>query len=422
MGVKVRQWKDDQAWWIFVNHHRRRRAVRVGVGVRAKKVADEAARQIAARLALGDTSVFDRPGPPAAAKATPTFGDVAREWLAKYPALHPIRPTTVEDYAAMLKRHLLPAFGVLPVIGVTAGVIEDFIEAKRAPGGSILRRGKPLGEASLRVCLVVARLVLQRAVRLKLLAANPMTEVEWTRAPVIENVDPFSPHELRAMLESAATIDPDIATLLRLWAQSGMREGEVLGLQHSDIDFERGTALVRRTWTRGRLGPTKTGRERETSFLHPTADDITDWRPGAGQSRSVLAALRALKVHSLDPEAPVFTRGGKRWTPSQLAGAWRRILSRAGVRYRAPENLRHSWASIELSRNAPLLFVQAQGGWRSASVLLRVYARWMPGSEGVTVSSPSTPADAVAEALDAVTAASRPQPGATKCDPGRGNR
>jgi len=28
-----------------------------------------------------------------------------------------------------------------------------------------------------------------------------------------------------------------------------------------------------------------------------------------------------------------------------------------------------------LSRNAPLLYVQQQGGWRSASVLLRVYAR-----------------------------------------------
>jgi integrase len=126
-------------------------------------------------------------------------------------------------------------------------------------------------------------------------------------------------------------------------------------------------------------------------------------------------------VHSLDPEAPIFTRGGGRWTPSQLRNAWRRILSRAGIRYRAPESLRHSWASIELSRNAPLLYVQAQGGWRSASVLLRVYARWMPGSEAIAVGFSPSPADVVAEITDAVTAASRPQPGATKCDPGRTN-
>jgi len=54
------------------------------------------------------------------------------------------------------------------------------------------------------------------------------------------------------------------------------------------------------------------------------------------------------------------------------------VMAAAKVRYRAPEQLRHTFASTMLSRNAPLLYVQAQGGWRSASVLLRVYARWMP--------------------------------------------
>jgi integrase len=58
--------------------------------------------------------------------------------------------------------------------------------------------------------------------------------------------------------------------------------------------------------------------------------------------------------------------------------AWKRVLIAAGVRYRTPEQLRHTWASTMLSRNAPLLYVQQQGGWRSASVLLRVYARWLP--------------------------------------------
>ena len=58
--------------------------------------------------------------------------------------------------------------------------------------------------------------------------------------------------------------------------------------------------------------------------------------------------------------------------------AWRRILLAAQVRYRMPEQLRHTFASTMLSRNAPLLYVQHAGGWRSASVLLRTYARWMP--------------------------------------------
>jgi integrase len=58
-----------------------------------------------------------------------------------------------------------------------------------------------------------------------------------------------------------------------------------------------------------------------------------------------------------------------------------------------PEQLRHTFASTLLSRNAPLLYVQKQGGWRSASVLLRVYARWMPQEYGEAAGQPSaTPA------------------------------
>lgn len=34
-------------------------------------------------------------------------------------------------------------------------------------------------------------------------------------------------------------------------------------------------------------------------------------------------------------------------------------------------------ASTLLSRSAPLLYVRAVGGWRSAVVLLKVYSRWM---------------------------------------------
>jgi hypothetical protein len=50
----------------------------------------------------------------------------------------------------------------------------------------------------------------------------------------------------------------------------------------------------------------------------------------------------------------------------------------AQVRYRPAEQLRHTFASTLLSRNAPVLYVQQQGGWRSAAVLLQVYARWLP--------------------------------------------
>jgi hypothetical protein len=81
---------------------------------------------------------------------------------------------------------------------------------------------------------------------------------------------------------------------------------------------------------------------------------------------------------SLEREAFLFQRGGERLSSMAVHRAWHRVLPAAQVRYRSPEQLRHTFASTMLSRNAPLLYLQQQGGWRSAAVLLRVDAGWMP--------------------------------------------
>lgn len=391
MSVKVRE--RGGAWWLFIDHQGKRKAKRVGEGKAGKKAADLAATKIAARLAEGGPITLD---PPMPAPDVPTFAAIAEEWLNKYPALHAIRPGTLDNYRSFTTRHLLPALGHLPITDVTVAVIEDFIEAKRLPGGSIRFQGKALSDASLRTGLLALRLILHRAARTKRIAANPMHEVEWRGLPRMENVDPFTGVELRAILAAAHERDADLATLLRAWAQSGMRAGEVCGLQWQDLDLAAGTVLVRRTWSRQRLGPTKTGHERRVFILHPVADETAEWRPGATEaSRSVVGRLRHLTVRPLDdPEAFVFGRGRVPLSSMELHRRWRRVLVAARVRYREPEQLRHTFASTLLSRNAPLLYVQGQGGWRSASVLLRVYARWMPQAfaEGAIEQPSATPA------------------------------
>lgn len=370
VAARARYWKGS--WWIFVNHDKRRKAYRLGAC--DKKTATDAAKAITAKLALGDTTMLDT----APAPSVPTFADVARDWLEKYPALHAIRPGTLENYESFYRAHLLPYFGDRLITEITARGIEDFIADKRGPGGSVRVEGKALSDSTLHLGLMTLRLILQRAVRLKLLAANPMLDVEWRAAPRIEHVDPFTPAELRAILRVSRDVDPDFATLVEAWARTGMRAGEVCGLQGHDVHLELGTVLVRRTWSRGRLGPTKTGRERTVSVLHPIAEDTGEWRPNVDAARSVLTGLRGRRVQSLDPEAPLFTHRGGPWVLKTLHRQWRRVLAIAHVRYRVPEQLRHTFASTMLSRNAPLLYVQRCGGWRSAAVLLRVYARWMP--------------------------------------------
>src|SRR5260370_18563489 len=70
---------------------------------------------------------------------------------------------------------------------------------------------------------------------------------------------------------------------------------------------------------------------------------------------------------------------------------WKRALKKAGLAFRKPHTLRHSFASILLSRGANILAIQKAGGWRSAQVLLQVYAKWIEEADSDATSATSSP-------------------------------
>lgn len=157
--------------------------------------------------------------------------------------------------------------------------------------------------------------------------------------------------------------------------------------------MSRGLALLlgsfteKRSYSRGRIGPTKTRSSlRTVSFLHPVLEEGGGWHPrDAGVlTKAVLGDLRGLQVVSVDPDAPLFESAMDPATPlrqASFARAWVRVLKKAQVRYRKPHAVRHSFASILLSRNAPLTYVTKAGGWRSATTLLQTYAKWVEQAE-----------------------------------------
>lgn len=61
--------------------------------------------------------------------------------------------------------------------------------------------------------------------------------------------------------------------MLRVWARSGMRSGELRGLQHKDLGLRTGRVSIQRTRTQGVTGPAKTARSvRQAAITHPTCE------------------------------------------------------------------------------------------------------------------------------------------------------
>ncbi len=364
MAVKVREWKG--AWWLFVDHRGRRKAKRVGVGKAGKKSAELAAIRIQARLAEGgDLSMLD---PPA---VVPTLKAYAARWLEGVAALR-CQPSTVELYRHRLDTRLLPALGALPLTAITRERIKAVV-AEQFRAGSLKIEGRSISPKTLRAVMSTLITILNSAVEDGLIPSNPAAR--WGRVvrpeqAEVEELEAFTPEELRRLLGTIERSDPDAYPFVLCLARTGLRVGEGMALQWADVDFGQRVLLVRRSARRGRTSVPKNGKARRVDMSRQLSDALRGWKT----LRDVEAA-----VEGQEPSPWVFPAlATDRCAQDTFRRRWRRILDRAGVRYRKLHALRHTYASLLIQGGEPITYVQRQLGHHSPAFTLAVYTHFIP--------------------------------------------
>jgi|GEM_PF-6780917 len=160
-----------------------------------------------------------RERPPARGSAMP-FASVVELMLCDLEALER-KPTTLDNYRAILRAHLLPRFGELPINRVRKRDIEEFMAALSKAGLAARTRSgifKLLSQ------------VFAFAERHGWCQENPCRLV---RPPRLRESS-----EIRFLNHSTA-------------AMTGMRQGELVALRWRDVDSGAKRIRVRRTYTRG---------------------------------------------------------------------------------------------------------------------------------------------------------------------------
>jgi integrase len=398
MGVLVRERpKGSKQFWVFVNYQHRRIARKVG----SKQAAQVVAAKLQAQLVSGEAHEVFRRG--VTSTEPPTFAVLAAQWAISHAATRSIREGSAVTYQSHVRVHLEPHFGAMHVDAITAEKIEAFLAMLRATG-SKRTPGQPLSAASVDGILKVLNLILSHAARRGVIGRNPIELIAYRREPRRSGADPFTPDELARLFPAAAKVDYDFGVFIELWPRLGCRAGEAMGLRPADIDAQAATAYIRRTYSRRKVGPPKTmASERRASFAVPLLEEPDGWRPSPAVAESMRRKLGALKRVPANADAFLFTdRSGQPWSSSTMRTFWQRALTLARVRSRVPEQLRHTAASLLLSRGAPLVFVLSQGGWRGPGVLFAHYARWMPSAADIALTPAPTRSPATAPQLRAV--------------------
>ncbi len=266
---------------------------------------------------------------------------------------------TYRTESSTLEKYLRPHLGALPVRTLTPLALERWLAKLAAEEASANSRKK---------AAVLLRLVLNDAVKRKVMGASPMKGVAIPKHQA-EEVVPLDAARLAALLAAADAKGHGV--LFRLWADAGLRPGELYGLQWGDFDPAASLLSVRRAVcsTSNKLKPPKTKRGKRTLLL----------------SRSVAAALAAARPAESKSDDPIFPTpvSGSHWTNQNFTkSVFAAVATAAGLADVAyPYILRHTSASHLIQKGVSLKTVSQRLGHEDEITTLRTYAHLLPGDQ-----------------------------------------
>ena len=291
------------------------------------------------------------------------------------------RPATYEHHARIARNHVLPTLGRLKLVDLTPAHVQTLYAAKFDAGYALSTR---------RHIHVTLGKALKQAVRWGYLTASPAagTEVPKADAALLDYEDLPDPDmgvleewQAKRFLETARERDPHHWALYVLALATGMRQGEILGLPKARLDLTRRLVRVRQTLVLVKGGfefgrpKTKAGR-RDVELRAEAVEALRLHRKLQLEERIRLGGVA--KDYGL-----VFSSTSG--TPIRRQNLHRRsfkpLLEEAGLPDIRFHDLRHTFASIALSKGANINTVSKMLGHSSVKVTLDVYGHLMPGMQ-----------------------------------------
>ncbi len=181
------------------------------------------------------------------------------------------KSNTVDTYRNLLHRHVLPTFGARPVPAITVADVECWWAALCGKRYSRKHLGNARG---------VLTAILKRAVTSGLLMRNRADAIAGRigrENREVRQAEWLTEAELSQVLRVAETREHRYYPHLLTLASTGLRLGEVLGLQLPDVDLPRAKLRVRRGIRKYRVGSPKSGKARTVDVPASTIGVLEAW-------------------------------------------------------------------------------------------------------------------------------------------------
>ncbi|ACN17856.1 Phage integrase family protein [Desulforapulum autotrophicum HRM2] len=291
-------------------------------------------------------------------KKTPTFDQVAQEWL-DHKKMN-IRASTWAVYEGHTKNHF-PEFKNLKIHQITIQRVEKFITDRQAAGMNL---------STLRKILVSLRQIFNLAVKRGYCPRNPL---DYADMPKSQGEETDGADKIQILTHDQITAFLEVVTeqkyhvLFSLAIFSGARQGELLGLKWSDILWGDSQIHIQRSFNNQRFYDTKTkGSNRKIDIGPVMLKKLKKWRLACPPGGLDLVFPTA-KGNPMNHNNMV----NRYFLPGLKAAKLERIRF---------HDMRHTYASLLIDQGENIKYIQAQLGHSNPTVTLNVYAHLMKGT------------------------------------------
>lgn len=326
------------------------------------------------------TELLTRAAAPARAPGGPTVADWCATWLCEYVERH-LAPGTRQSYRHIIAHRIIPALGHIRLEKLTPKHVTIWLAMLDEPGNRLDgKTGARLSGASRMRAYRVLTSLLQEAVYRHMLPSNP---AKGARPPRTEPREArhYQAEDVHALLAALEDSPADWRAWILLALASGMRRGELIALQWSDIDFAAGTVSVTRSAVAavGHVHEIKAPKSQSgVRRIHLPAIALDALRLWRSQQHAQIQAIRdgsdTRRKWADDGDHIITTSGGRWMTPDGLSRAWSRWIAAHHLPAISLHGLRHTAASLLIAAGIPARTVSGVLGHAQTSTTMNIYS------------------------------------------------
>lgn len=297
------------------------------------------------------------------------FQEAAREWLKEYQTSRAY--TTGVRAAATLRVYIFPMFGSSEISSITHEDVQAFAKHLSCTPSKFTNG---MARASIKKIILVMEMVFAWAIREGLLSENPAKSISYAGLPKRERrKEILEPEEVEQLI--AVARPKWMGDLILLAYRTGMRRGEMFGLRWANVNFKKRCLSVCESVA---CTKPKERIEKETKTASSERIILLD--------EATLAMLARRKDKAMPGSVWVFEdQHGKPLSPWYVTRYMHRACDKLGIERRSIHTLRHTHATILLSKGVYIKTVQQRLGHATVNTTLQVYAHVLTSMQQAAV-------------------------------------